>query len=122
MTAPDRRAAGRRYEEAAGAYLESLGYRILERNYRCRRGEIDLIARDGAVLVFIEVKFRRGPAAGDPAEAVDARKRRRIVTAARMYLAERRLSPQTLCRFDVVAFRGDAPVLIRDAFWADESI
>ena len=67
----NRRQIGTEEEALAAEFLEGRGYRIVERNFRCRLGEIDLIARDGSVLVFIEVKYRKTGAYGDPAEAVD---------------------------------------------------
>ena len=112
----NRRAMGSRYEERAADYLEGLGYRILERNYRCRQGEIDLIARQGRYLVFIEVKYRADSHAGYGMESVDARKQRRIVRAAKWYLYEKRIDPEQPCRFDVLAFLGDEATLIQDAF------
>ena len=65
------RKIGTEYERKAGAYLEAKGYVIQEYNFRCRMGEIDIIARDGKCLVFCEVKYRSGPGSGHPAEAVD---------------------------------------------------
>jgi len=111
---------GRRGEEAAGRHLVSLGYRILERRYRTRGGEIDLIARDGDAIVFVEVKTRSSLLCGRPAEAVDRRKRARIARAASLYLA-RRGAGEAACRFDVVEVieepAGALSVrLIRDAF------
>ena len=94
-------ALGRRGEETAGRHLVSAGYRILERRYRTRAGEIDFIAQDGDTLVFVEVKTRSSLACGRPAEAVDGRKRGRIARAASLYLA-RRGGPEASCRFDVV--------------------
>lgn len=92
---------GRRGEETAGRHLVSVGYRILERRYRTRAGEIDFIAQDGDTLVFVEVKTRSSLACGRPAEAVDGRKRGRIARAASLYLA-RHGGPEASCRFDVV--------------------
>ena len=93
---------GRTGEAEATRLLRRRGLVILERNLRSRLGEIDLLARDGATLVFVEVKARRG-AAGDPPEAaVDARKRARLGRLALGYLAARRLGERS-CRFDVVA-------------------
>ena len=95
------RALGQAGEVAAVRYLERRGLVILARNLRSRRGEIDLLARDGATLVFVEVKARRDRG-GDPPEAsVDARKRARLVRLALGYLATRRRGEQS-CRFDVV--------------------
>jgi len=96
------RRVGLEGENAAAAYLTSLGYRVIERNVRFRAGEIDLVAEDGGVLVFVEVKTRRGRGFGAPAEAVTAEKRRRLVRLASLYLA-RRGGQVPPCRFDVVS-------------------
>jgi putative endonuclease len=72
------RKTGGNYEQAAGFYLEQHGYQILQYNYRCRIGEIDIVAKEGENLVFCEVKYRTGPGKGSPLEAVDARKQRKI--------------------------------------------
>ena len=82
-------------------FLERRGLVILARNLRSRLGEIDLLARDGSTLVFVEVKARRGPSGDPPEAAVDARKRARLGRLALGYLAARRLAEQS-CRFDVV--------------------
>ena len=111
----NKRAVGSVYEEKAAKYLESLGYQILERNYRCRTGEIDLIARDKGYLVFVEVKFRQDGRAGYGYEAVNWRKQQRIIRAARWYLMEKRMN-EYHCRFDVVSFLGEEVRLIQDAF------
>ncbi len=99
-----RRLLGERGEEAAARYLSGKGLRILERGYRARFGEIDLIAREGEELVFVEVKTRRSLRCGDPLEAVTEAKRRRILRAASLYLQSTGAwdSP---CRFDLVAVR-----------------
>jgi putative endonuclease len=98
---PPARAVGQRGEAAAARYLERRGLVILARNLRSRLGEIDLLARDGRTLVFVEVKARRGHE-GDPPEAgVRGRKRARLSRLALGYLAARRLGEQP-CRFDVV--------------------
>jgi putative endonuclease len=106
-------------EAAAIQYLQAQGYRILERNYRCRFGEIDVIARDGAVLAFIEVKTRRSRAFGPPAMAVTLRKQRHIIKASQLYLARKGDEPE-ICRFDVVTIEmdGDRPriEIIKNAF------
>ena len=77
----NKRAVGAAYEAKAAKHLESLGYRILERNYRCRTGEIDLVAMHEGCLVFVEVKYRQDAHAGYGAEAVTWRKRQQIVKA-----------------------------------------
>jgi putative endonuclease len=107
-TGTARESSGDYGERLAARHLESNGFVILERRYRTRLGEIDLIARDGEWLVFVEVKCRRGTDKGHPLEAVDARKQRRLIRLAEAYLAEPRrrsrssqASPRI--RFDVVA-------------------
>ena len=110
------RETGSRFEEMAAGYLRDMGYVILERNYRTRLGEIDIIARDGKALVFIEVKYRMNLEKGDPAEAVHGQKQRRIRNAARMYLYRHQLGEEVPCRFDVVAILDSEIRLIRDAF------
>ena len=89
-------------EDAAAAHLEALGYRIVARNHRCRRGEVDLVAEHGSVLVFVEVRTRASAAFGGPEETVSFAKQRRVVAAARDYLARWR-GPTRGARFDVVA-------------------
>ena len=93
---------GNEGERATAAYLEERGYHILERNFCCRGGEVDLIALDGSTLVFVEVKLRRSLARGAPIEAVTSVKETRVRRAAQVYLA---FCGQlfTRIRFDVVA-------------------
>lgn len=110
----NRRKVGAAYERAAGDYLASHGYEILEYNYRCRQGEIDLVAKDGNYLVFCEVKYRR-KGAGDPLEAVDMRKRQRLCMSARHYLLTHHIEG-TPCRFDVIGIQEEKITLIRNAF------
>jgi putative endonuclease len=112
---------GARGEELALAYLRRLGYALVERNYRTRRGEIDLILKDGTTLVFVEVKLRRGAGFGEPVEAVTPAKRRRLRLAADQYLAERRPECEEV-RFDVVGIlaprRGGLRIRhVREAFF-----
>lgn len=110
------RAVGADYEQKAAQYLETLGYRILERNFSCRMGEIDLIAMEGGYLVFIEVKYRAGIKMGEPQEAVDYRKQKKICRTASYYCKVRRISMEQPCRFDVAACRMGEWTLIRNAF------
>ena len=99
--------------------ISKRGYEILERNYRCRRGEVDLVARDGGVVVFVEVKARTSDRYGDPELAVDLRKQRKISIAALDYLVRNDLT-DTDARFDVVVIKWKGgvpkPELIRNAF------
>lgn len=110
---------GRCGEDLALRHIEKLGYRIIERNYRCALGELDLVARDGDTLVFIEIKTRRQGAAEAAKEAVDARKRRQLSKAALAYLKAHG-GWETRARFDVVTvgLEGAEPKveLIRNAF------
>jgi putative endonuclease len=83
-----RRALGQLGEDIAVRHLQQLGYIILQRNYRCSQGEVDIIARDQDRLAFVEVRARRGSAFGTPKESVTARKQARLATVARNYLQE----------------------------------
>ena len=112
----NRRAIGTEYETLACEYLTRHGYQILCRNFRCRQGEIDIIARDRDYLVFIEVKYRRDEHEGDPAEAVDYRKQKKICKTADYYRMLRRIPDNQSCRFDGVAIQGREIRVIRNAF------
>lgn len=103
-------------EQKAAAYLERQGYRILERNYRCRRGEIDLIGRDGLTLCFIEVKYRKNQSMGDPGESITPCKQQKIRMTALWYCMEKRIGDGEPCRFDTVLITGEEIRLLKDAF------
>nr|WP_284500031.1 YraN family protein [Microbulbifer sp. GX H0434] len=113
---------GARMEESAARHLQRAGLRIEARNYRSRFGEIDLIARDGETLVFVEVRYRRSSRYGSASATVDARKQRKLLATADSYL--QRYKPDCPCRFDVVAIdgaaEGETPNIqwIKDAFGA----
>lgn len=111
-----KRETGSRYEAVAADFLEKRGYRILERNYRDRYGEIDIVAEEDGYLVFVEVKYRRDAKSGYPEEAVSPSKQKRIRHTASWYLGRRGRSEETPCRFDVVSIVGEEIVLIQDAF------
>ena len=96
----NKRKTGAEYEEKAASWLEKQGMRILEKNYRCREGEIDLVAMDGSYLVFVEVKLRAGSGFAEAREYVDHRKQERLRSAALLYLSQRETELQP--RFDVV--------------------
>src|SRR5881394_538015 len=106
---------GARAEDLCAELLRAAGLRLLERNWRCRHGEIDLIAEEDGTLVFAEVRKRSGSGFGGAAESVTDAKRARIVAAARLYLSRRAESP---CRFDVFLVEGEPASVrwIRDAF------
>ena len=109
------RSAGRRYESIAEELLVGLGYRVLERNFTCRGGEIDLVCLDGEVLVFVEVRGRKDALHGAAEETVGWHKQRRTIRAAWAYLIRRGLG-EPACRFDVVGIDDRGARLYRDAF------
>lgn len=109
------RATGSKFERAAGRYLEEKGFRMVEYNYRCRYGEIDIIAKDGDCLVFCEVKYRSGKSKGHPLEAVNSRKQQVIFRCALHYLSEKQMQ-DIPCRFDVIGIKNNEIVHIMNAF------
>ena len=120
---PDRRARGREAEDLAAAFLEARGLAILARNHATRQGEVDLVAREGDVLCFVEVRSRTSEAQGGPEETVSASKARRVVAAATDWAARNGGLDRDI-RFDVVAVTlldGAPPRLehFRGAFDAD---
>jgi putative endonuclease len=113
-----RQASGHDAEERACDYLQTRGLRLLERNYRCRQGEIDLVMEDGESLVFVEVRLRRNPNFGGALMSVDFAKRRRLTACAQQYLQH--LPRPRAARFDVIAIdAGEDIQWIRNAFEAD---
>ena len=111
-----RRSVGKKYEELACRYLRAEGYQIRETNFRCRSGEIDIVAEDGRELVFIEVKYRSGDAAGDPLESVNYKKQRVISRTAAYYMLKHRIPETAPCRFDVVGVTPQKVTVIKNAF------
>jgi putative endonuclease len=103
-------------EIMAAAFLEKQGLTILARNYRCRLGEIDLVAREGATTVFVEVRKRRSSGFGGAAGSITHAKRLKLLNAARHYMSKLRTIPQ--CRFDALLIEGEPPRIewIRNAF------
>jgi len=110
------RKTGARYELLAAVHLEKCGYHIIEKNYRCRIGEIDLVACDGAYLVFVEVKYRKNNKKGGAAAAVSIAKQKTNSRGGDYYMEIHRVWGDQRVRFDVVAFDGEEMELIRDAF------
>jgi putative endonuclease len=110
---PTRNELGAHGERIAAAYLASAGLRLLDRNWRCREGELDIVARDGDALVFCEVKTRRGVGYGHPVEAVSLPKQRRLRTLAHRWLTAHD-EHATELRFDVVGIlmRPSRPALV----------
>ncbi|MBF0478555.1 MAG: YraN family protein [Candidatus Omnitrophica bacterium] len=113
---------GNHGEELAVAHLIDQGYDIIQVNYRIRTGEVDIVAKDGEYLCFVEVKTRHNDEFGSPFEAITPSKQRRIIKLAKLYLMENKLTDISI-RFDVIGimveFEDKAKIeLIKDAFWA----
>jgi len=124
MNRPDNKKVGTYGERLACRYLKRRGYKILARNYSTSIGELDIVAEYKGALVFIEVKMRRSEAYGMPEEAVGAKKRRKLILLARLYIQKKRLYNRS-ARFDVMSildrgrFRKKTIKLIKNAFYAD---
>ena len=102
-------------EDAAAQLLSDAGYRIVERNFRCKAGELDIVARDGDVLVFVEVRSRSDDEHGSAVEMIRRTKQRRVARVAMYYLAT--VEPVfEQCRFDIVAITAGEAILLKDAF------
>ncbi len=112
----NKRRVGSIHEARAADWMKQAGYQILARNFRCRFGEIDIIAKKDGCISFVEVKYRSSDSHGSPQEAVDFRKQQRISNAASYYLYTRRCLMDTPCRFDVAAVSGEEIRLIENAF------
>lgn len=113
----EKRRLGFRGERKAARYLKKNGYKIIERNFKCKAGEIDLIAAKGEVLAFIEVKTRSSDSFGAPCEAVDARRQRRYINAARFYFYANNLRVDDfIARFDIAEVTRDGVNHIENAF------
>lgn len=114
--------AGRRAEDLACRHLGDHGLKLLQRNYRCRSGEIDLVMQDGTCVVFVEVRFRRSNRFGGALESIDGRKQRKLIMTASHYLQAHDDSRWKASRFDVVCVSPgrDRPDIewIHDAFQA----
>jgi putative endonuclease len=116
-----RQRAGAAAEDAAARHLLAAGCQLLARNARYREGELDLVVRDGELVVFVEVRLRAGMRFGGAAASVDAFKQKRLARAAQHWLAAQFGDRWPPCRFDVVSVAGDGTIeWIRDAFAARE--
>lgn len=117
MSMINKRKLGAEYEQTAVEYLISNGYKILARNYRTSYGEIDIIAEKDSILIFCETKFRSSSLYGDPLEAVDKRKQKRISRVASYYYITHGYRDDASCRFDVIGIYGDKTIChIENAF------
>lgn len=103
-------------EDQALAYLQQQGLQLLERNFRCKGGEIDLIMQDGKVLVFVEVRVRSDGKFGGAAASVGSAKQKRLIIAAQVYLQRHTMPPP--CRFDVIAFDDKKMTWLKNAIEA----
>lgn len=110
------RAVGTQFEQEAADFLLKNGYKIIEKNFRCKIGEIDLIGKSEGYLCFIEVKYRSGISKGYPAEAINPGKIRKITRTAEFYLLLHKLPQDTPCRFDAVLILDRDFTLIKNAF------
>ncbi len=121
----DKNKFGKIGEALACAYLKKLGYAILSRNYRTKMGEIDIVAREGGCLVFVEVKTRQSDVYGMPEESINTKKMNKLTRLAQLYISNKRLHEMT-ARFDVVSvlmpgiFGKKTIRLIKNAFAAKE--
>lgn len=111
----NKRKIGNAYERVAGEYLKTQGYEILGYNFHTRAGEIDLIAKHGIYLVFIEVKYRKDMSSGHPFEAVSLQKQKKISRCALYYMKKNGFTEMPV-RFDVVGILGEQIQLIQNAF------
>lgn len=113
----NKRTTGTNKEELAAIFLQNKGYFVIEKNFRVRQAEIDIVARDGQTIVFVEVKYRTNERNGNPLEAVDIRKQRQICKASLFYLNKNKISlDNTPIRYDVVGILGDKITHIENAF------
>lgn len=112
----NKRRLGAKAEQAVRKYLEAHGIDVVEMNYRCRQGEVDVIAKDGEYYVFIEVKYRNTVRYGLPQEAVDKRKQQRISKAAFYYLYSHGMDDTIPVRFDVAAIQKEQIMYVKNAF------
>ena len=112
----NKREIGKVYEKRAGAYLEQHGYKVIEYNFQSRQGEIDIIAKDGEYLVFVEVKYRSSACCADPLSAVNRAKQRKICRVADYFRFTQKVPDDVPVRYDVIGILGEKTAWIPDAF------
>lgn len=99
--------AGQHAEQCAAEYLQQQGLRCLHRNYRCRRGEIDLVMYDSTALIFVEVRHRGSKHYGGALASITYQKQHRLIKAAQEYMLRERVHHQQVCRFDIITIDGN---------------
>ncbi len=112
----NKRKTGQQYEDKAAAYLEQCGFTILERNFRCRQGEVDIIGLHESCLVFVEVKYRKNAAAGAGEEAVGLIREQKVCQVSDYYRLVHPKRQERQIRYDVIAFCGEQITWYRNAF------
>lgn len=112
----NKRSVGSFYERKAVEYLKNQGYVIIKKNFRSKAGEIDIIAREGNVICFVEVKYRKTASFGHPEEAVSCYKQEKIRKVAEYFFVYHKIPLDTECRFDVIAVEGEELRHIKNAF------
>lgn len=118
MSLTSKREMGQNYEQKAEAFLKEQGLILVERNFLCKMGELDLIMRDKAVLVFVEVRFRQSNSFGGSEASISPAKQKHLIRAAQLYLQKRYGNRPPMCRFDVVAISGENMNWIKNAFYS----
>ena len=112
----NKRRIGEVYEKKAAAYLKDMGYGLIKQNFRCKHGEIDIIARQNNTICFVEVKYRKTASFGYPEEAVSYYKQEKIRKVAEFFFLYYKIPLDTECRFDVIAIEGEEIRHIKNAF------
>ncbi|MCH5252309.1 MAG: YraN family protein [Lachnospiraceae bacterium] len=112
----NKRKTGWEKEQAAAEFLEGKGYEVLERNYWCTFSEVDIVAREGEYLCFLEIKYRKNDRYGGGEGTISMKKIRKICQCARYYMKEKKIPMDTPVRFDVVFIIGEQIRLIKNAF------
>ena len=112
----NKRSLGNQKEELAVAYVKEQGAVLLDRNVYFHGGELDLVAKDGEYICFIEVKYRKSTLFGSPEEAVTLAKQKKIIRGAQLYLYQNKYPSDTPCRFDVISIYQEEITWLKDAF------
>ena len=112
----NKREKGKEYEDKAAVFLEQNGYKIIERNFMVKSGEIDIIAEDGDTVCFVEVKYRKNLEFGFPGEAINLNKQKIIIKTSQLFIKKNKYNFDKNYRFDVVLILGNKIELVKNAF------